>query len=693
MPIVTATPRGLLNGKIVTEFTDTTSASSVTYTYPVQQAGIKIENSGIADIFVTVGTYVNQVINPDKTWKADAAFTSFSIRSDVNSQEFIATAFQNDVDGSGEADSVAIPPAPLLNASVLDNYTGTLPIAANGAWVYGVNNVTLQRSSDFGATWENVTPLPGGGVWSMLWCVDGEVIIQSPTYIWKSTGWHNSPSTATWSIKITKSSSTGPGMLPWGIDGDGQKFIATEYSGADRSESRYIWISIDMGNTWNIALDKLTIDPDNTSHIHGVCYDKWADRFFVSHGHGVLRRIYYSDDDGTTWVPLGGSFRPDAAPTVLFATDNGIVCGSDSVDAGLYGIARTENPADMELRRTARWNVTKDGVTGFACKPFRDPATGYVYVTFKTDLEGVNYVVMAGTAVAGSTVWESPAAVKTDGFHYNVISKDNFLGVSKNVDGTYQLIKGKLSDPSSFTFDKGNVDGGQSFNSTSIAIGPAATTSKPYEVVIGPGAKTTGNYEGIAIGYNAQADTAGTAIGRDSIATDDQSIAIGRSASADGINIVVVGSTASTFPSSTHAVAVGYGAKATATGTAVGGKASAGSVSGITDATSVGYNARASNRSVAIGKDSIAGSDQVAIGSGATAAHSNAVALGKGTATTATDQVNLGARHIEITELAADPAAPALNGARLFTRDNGAGKTQVCVRFNTGAVVVIATEP
>lgn len=41
----------------------------------------------------------------------------------------------------------------------------------------------------------------------------------------------------------------------------------------------------------------------------------------------------------------------------------------------------------------------------------------------------------------------------------------------------------------------------------------------------------------------------------------------------------------------------------------------------------------------------------------------------------------------------ADPAAPAANTARLFSRDNGAGKTQLCVRFPTGAVQVIATEP
>jgi hypothetical protein len=39
------------------------------------------------------------------------------------------------------------------------------------------------------------------------------------------------------------------------------------------------------------------------------------------------------------------------------------------------------------------------------------------------------------------------------------------------------------------------------------------------------------------------------------------------------------------------------------------------------------------------------------------------------------------------------PAAPIANRARLFLKDNGLGKTQLCIRFNTGAVHVIATQP
>jgi hypothetical protein len=46
----------------------------------------------------------------------------------------------------------------------------------------------------------------------------------------------------------------------------------------------------------------------------------------------------------------------------------------------------------------------------------------------------------------------------------------------------------------------------------------------------------------------------------------------------------------------------------------------------------------------------------------------------------------------EMQEVSA-PAAPGLNRARLFLKDNGLGKTQLCVRFNTGAIKVLATQP
>jgi hypothetical protein len=48
---------------------------------------------------------------------------------------------------------------------------------------------------------------------------------------------------------------------------------------------------------------------------------------------------------------------------------------------------------------------------------------------------------------------------------------------------------------------------------------------------------------------------------------------------------------------------------------------------------------------------------------------------------------------LQFAEGIADLAPPAANEARLYTRDNGSGKTQLVVRFNSGPAIVIATQP
>lgn len=86
------------------------------------------------------------------------------------------------------------------------------------------------------------------------------------------------------------------------------------------------------------------------------------------------------------------------------------------------------------------------------------------------------------------------------------------------------------------------------------------------------------------------------------------------------------------------------------------------------------------------------GTRATAVGRAAVAGHDNSVALGDASSTTAALQVKLGGRHIELVEVT-EPAAGAANSARLYAKDNGSGKTQLCVRFATGAVAVLATEP
>lgn len=55
--------------------------------------------------------------------------------------------------------------------------------------------------------------------------------------------------------------------------------------------------------------------------------------------------------------------------------------------------------------------------------------------------------------------------------------------------------------------------------------------------------------------------------------------------------------------------------------------------------------------------------------------------------------IQLVGKYVEILERGAgDPANGPVNSGRLYCKDNGAGKTQLAIRFNTGAGIILATE-
>ena len=66
--------------------------------------------------------------------------------------------------------------------------------------------------------------------------------------------------------------------------------------------------------------------------------------------------------------------------------------------------------------------------------------------------------------------------------------------------------------------------------------------------------------------------------------------------------------------------------------------------------------------------------------------------IGLGGITSPSARLDIGGGDVEFTEMTA-PGAGAVNTARLYAVDNGAGKTQLAVVFNTGAVQILATQP
>jgi len=603
-----------------------------------------------------------------------------------------------------------------LTGPVLASAT-VLPIDTLDGWLYGAEGTQLRRSSDHGATWLPVQDL--GGVHAILGIRaigGGEVIVirDQSAGLYRSSGWSASPSTATFTQVLVPS--TGARFMQWGVDTNPLtgKVIAAEYAGAYTPGSK-VKLSTDNGASfstiWDKATDPLVTDPANT-HLHLGAIDPWEDdRLYIS-WHNIspagARGLFYSDDDGATWVAVTRDYQP----TTCTPTDRGLVFGSDELENGVYVIDRAD--PTRTYRRAWEWREDTNALAGFAHRSTRDPATGIVYVGFVAYPTFPLGMVAASDGVTASQVWRStaPAVTTSDGVRNVVVDGTKILAsVSSTVAATetYQVLTATIPPRGSrvaSSDDPGAALGGTVAASYSTAVGVGAEAAGPSgSVAVGAGAVAGApSAPSTAIGWNASVTANNSiAIGDSATVAHSGSLAIGGTAATGGtdstlvghgttgaINSVVVGKAG---VGANNSVVVGKSANIIATkttGVAVGYQASAGSL-----ATAVGSNAGATlDNATAVGNASVAsGALSSVLGNAATSSHSRSVALGSSTATTSADQVAIGPRHVELMRIAADAGPPAASGARLYTKDNGSGKTQLCVRFTTGAVVVIATEP
>jgi hypothetical protein len=97
-------------------------------------------------------------------------------------------------------------------------------------------------------------------------------------------------------------------------------------------------------------------------------------------------------------------------------------------------------------------------------------------------------------------------------------------------------------------------------------------------------------------------------------------------------------------------------------------------------------------RSGATGGDALSNANLFMVRNGSTPVFVIGASGNLGLSTTPDTRLDIDAGAIEFAEMTA-PSGGAANTARLFARDNGSGKTQLCVIFNSGAVQVLATEP
>lgn len=617
--------------------------------------------------------------------------------------------------------------APTFSAPVA---TTVIPVGvlADGV-LYGCTGTTLKSSTDQGATWATIrTDLPAGEFITIKDTTDGEVLIVFGNMIYRTTGWAANKATAT--LTGVRAANGVASFYQWGVDTNPATglCVATNYQGTEPyNDSRYAWKSTDGGLTWAVMYDKeahLGLVPGATaadSHMHTCIIDPWADDriWLVWHRSGVVGggNVLYSDDGGTTWVKLASQ-----QPTAAIAVKGGVVFSTDEVPNGAYVVSRTEDPAAMEYRFAWRWDAPSTGTAGFGQWATRSPDGERAYIGYIGDI-GFRPVIIQSDGVGVSLAYRAASPVTSvlgDGFRRVLYQGGRIIGAYRDTGAWTQTVakatRARVPEvaPSA---DPGWVLGGVSNGVQSVAVGRSTTTAA-RSVAAGDGALAgstdtvaVGNAalasaaSGTAVGGSASAGQSGTAIGAAAVAGQGGTAigaaaaitggsfgtAIGNLATVSASNGTAVGKSATSGAAS---VALGQGATAQASCVTIG----AGANSTADLSTVIGYAATGGGAyGTVIGSAAIIGGTTqyaTAIGRAATvtAGHNRSTALGSTTVTTASDQTAIGPRHFEFGEVI-EPNAPAADTVRLYLKDNGAGKSQLCARFATGAVQVLATQP
>lgn len=89
MPNVTAVPRWFGNQE-VTEFIDSIGTTATVFTFSKTQEFFLVKNTGISNILVTVGSFVDVVITPGNTWSMGVSSSTISLKSSSGVQSFEA---------------------------------------------------------------------------------------------------------------------------------------------------------------------------------------------------------------------------------------------------------------------------------------------------------------------------------------------------------------------------------------------------------------------------------------------------------------------------------------------------------------------------------------------------------------------------------------------------------------------------
>lgn len=239
-----------------------------------------------------------------------------------------------------------------------------IELSRDGMRVFNASSRYLKYSDDWGVTWTNYRDVGSSTNADWVRILDNsEMLIHTTNttttpwvkQLWLSSGFSN-PATATWTkvFDYTKDGSSLNGS--WGFSNYNNIVLIAEYGGKvgyptsglpngapEGENARYVYMSLDYGKTWHIVFDLNTHATTTGVHTHGVAYDAWWQRIWVTYGDSSNATMY-SDDLGVTWK-IADYYGASGSVTQMVGIKpmkDCILFGSDTAPNGIHRINRSE---------------------------------------------------------------------------------------------------------------------------------------------------------------------------------------------------------------------------------------------------------------------------------------------------------------------------------------------------------------
>ena len=245
------------------------------------------------------------------------------------------------------------PYPPRITPEIIQSNRRISWLSSDGKVLFSGASPYLRRSLDEGETWNIVHTFPYT-VYMVRDLADGELLvcIYDPTdhsekaSLWKSRGWDPEDfSGTTWEKVQDLYHARVYVENNWGISTYDNVIVIAEY-GPKTAEynARHVYLSTDYGETWETIFD---LGSTEGAHLHGVCFDPWYNRIWVSNGDGPHTAIRYSDDWGKTWTVVSNK-----QVTSIIALEHAVVFATDSSTNGFLRaprIGRGKTPIIEEI--------------------------------------------------------------------------------------------------------------------------------------------------------------------------------------------------------------------------------------------------------------------------------------------------------------------------------------------------------